>query len=191
MLNVTGCPALLFIVAYHPCSRPNDDLPEMEPAFKALGQMIVSTGLEVARHCDNYVKSICPAYENGKLESIIRESKCCKGRLLHYYSNDDTDVNSKEELLSNNEICEIECTPRILDNSNRIDSDQPCEHPAEQSSSGSTTDQEFSSWCGWHNDHGSLTGLTAAMLLDKDGHVVTDPDPLSGTVISIAAHKVL
>lgn len=181
MLYVTGCPALLFIAAYHPCSRPTDDLPEMEPAFKTLGQMIVSTGLQVARHCDNYVKSICPAYEKDKLEAIIRESLCCKGRLLHYYSNDDADIHSNGHFKSNEKNCEIDCTPHILEASKRLVSDQSCEHSTEPSSSCSTTDQEFSSWCGWHNDHGSLTGLTAAMLLDKDGNTVTDPDPLSGT----------
>ncbi len=24
-------------------------------------------------------------------------------------------------------------------------------------------------WCGWHNDHGSLTGLTSSMYVDRDG----------------------
>lgn len=24
-------------------------------------------------------------------------------------------------------------------------------------------------WCGWHNDHGSLTALTSAMYVDKEG----------------------
>ena len=24
-------------------------------------------------------------------------------------------------------------------------------------------------WCGWHNDHGSLTALTPAMYLDENG----------------------
>jgi hypothetical protein len=32
-----------------------------------------------------------------------------------------------------------------------------------------------SSWCGWHNDHGSLTGLTVAMFNDKDGKEVRPP----------------
>lgn len=27
----------------------------------------------------------------------------------------------------------------------------------------------MSTWCGWHNDHGSLTGLTPAMYLDAEG----------------------
>lgn len=24
-------------------------------------------------------------------------------------------------------------------------------------------------WCGWHNDHSSLTALTSSMYIDKDG----------------------
>lgn len=24
-------------------------------------------------------------------------------------------------------------------------------------------------WCGWHNDHGTLTGLTSAMYFDSEG----------------------
>lgn len=28
-------------------------------------------------------------------------------------------------------------------------------------------------WCGWHNDHGSLTALTSAMYLDETGKEVT------------------
>lgn len=29
-------------------------------------------------------------------------------------------------------------------------------------------------WCGWHNDHGTLTGLVSAMYIDKNGNEV-DP----------------
>lgn len=25
-------------------------------------------------------------------------------------------------------------------------------------------------WCGWHNDHGSLTALTSAMYIDENGN---------------------
>lgn len=28
-------------------------------------------------------------------------------------------------------------------------------------------------WCGWHNDHGTLTGLVSAMYLDQDGKEVS------------------
>jgi len=42
----------------------------------------------------------------------------------------------------------------------------------------------FSSWCGWHNDHGSLTGLTSAMFIDKDGNEVVNKDPEAGCFLS-------
>lgn len=28
-------------------------------------------------------------------------------------------------------------------------------------------------WCGWHNDHGTLTGLTSAGYFDADGNMVS------------------
>jgi len=42
---------------------------------------------------------------------------------------------------------------------------------------------DLSSWCGWHNDHGSLTGLIPAIYLDKQGKEVVNPDPKSGLYI--------
>ncbi len=29
--------------------------------------------------------------------------------------------------------------------------------------------KDVDAWCGWHNDHGSLTGLCPAMYLDPQG----------------------
>ncbi len=40
-----------------------------------------------------------------------------------------------------------------------------------------------SSWCGWHNDHGSLTGLTPAMYFDAEGREIPCPDPAAGLYI--------
>eukprot|EP00550_Attheya_septentrionalis_P010755 CAMPEP_0198305060 /NCGR_PEP_ID=MMETSP1449-20131203/57715_1 /TAXON_ID=420275 /ORGANISM="Attheya septentrionalis, Strain CCMP2084" /LENGTH=416 /DNA_ID=CAMNT_0044007591 /DNA_START=130 /DNA_END=1380 /DNA_ORIENTATION=- len=41
-------------------------------------------------------------------------------------------------------------------------------------------DMDFSDWCGWHNDHGSLTGLVPGMFLDENGEEVSSPDPKAG-----------
>jgi len=41
-------------------------------------------------------------------------------------------------------------------------------------------DLEFSSWCGWHNDHGSLTGLVSAIFLNELGQEIPCPDPSAG-----------
>ena len=50
------------------------------------------------------------------------------------------------------------------------------------------TDDEFSNWCGWHNDHGSLTALCPAMYFQHqdNGSVVQlekSPDPTAGLYI--------
>lgn len=40
----------------------------------------------------------------------------------------------------------------------------------------------LSSWCGWHTDHGSLTGLTCGIFM-KDGVQVTGPDRAAGLYV--------
>ena len=47
-----------------------------------------------------------------------------------------------------------------------------------------SSDTDFSSWCGWHNDHGSLTGLLPGMYLnDKDGTPTNSPDETAGLYV--------
>lgn len=131
----------------HPNIWPREDLPELEPAFMNLGQIMVKTGELVAKVCDNYVKEKCPDF-NRSLEEVIRTSKCAKGRLLHYFPQ------------------EIQETEEIKDDS-------------------------FSSWCGWHNDHGSLTALTSALYLDLEGNPVINNDPDSGLFVRSRHGKLL
>lgn len=38
-------------------------------------------------------------------------------------------------------------------------------------------ESKMGNWCGWHLDHGSLTGLTSAMFTDCSGKAVSNPDP--------------
>ena len=45
------------------------------------------------------------------------------------------------------------------------------------------SDDLFSDWCGWHNDHGSLTGLTPAMFLDQEGKMCENKDKSAGLYI--------
>jgi hypothetical protein len=52
---------------------------------------IVEVGRMVAKQCDDYVASECPGYEAGKLLRLIESSKCCKGRILHYYPADEVE----------------------------------------------------------------------------------------------------
>lgn len=127
----------------HPNIWPTAELPELETAFKTLGEIIVSVGTLVAKQCDLYVQKQCPTYSNSRLENIIKSSLCCKARLLHYFP------------LSN-------------------------EQATAMASIDENSDDAFSSWCGWHNDHGSLTGLCSAMYLDVDGKQVQNDDPSAG-----------
>jgi isopenicillin N synthase-like dioxygenase len=41
----------------------------------------------------------------------------------------------------------------------------------------------ISSWCGWHNDHGSLTALASAMYFDAAGAEIACPDPAAGLYV--------
>jgi len=114
---------------------PKEELPDFEHAFKDLGNMLVDTGLLIAKQCDAYVKQVTPGFKSdNSLEQIIVDSRTCKARLLHYFPiNDDATARTRE------------------------------------------------SWCGWHNDHGSLTGLCPALYIrNAEGSVVPNPDPESG-----------
>lgn len=64
---------------------PKEDIPELEHAFKKLGCFIVDVGLLLTKHIDKYLAKKLPTYEQGKMTRIIRDSKCCKARLLHYF----------------------------------------------------------------------------------------------------------
>lgn len=47
---------------------------------------MVSVGELVARRCDNYVTSkLGAAYKPGTLETVVKTSRTCKARLLHYF----------------------------------------------------------------------------------------------------------
>lgn len=125
---------------------PTKDLPEMEDAFKKMGQRVCDVGVLVAHQCDRYVQKCHTSYSPGKMERIMATSTCAKARLLHYFAR------TKEE-------CDA------------IDAKQ------------SKGDDAFSDWCGWHNDHGSLTGLLPAMFIDEHGMQTTNADPDAGLYI--------
>jgi isopenicillin N synthase-like dioxygenase len=124
---------------------PTEDLPELQPAFKALGQLMVEVGLLVAKQCDSFVKSQLPTYPNDRLHNIIKTAKTCKARLLHYFPVDHLTTDA--------------ATTPVMDG------------------------DDVSSWCGWHNDHGSLTGLCPAMYINRSSEEVANPDSSSGLYI--------
>ncbi|KAL7470596.1 hypothetical protein ACHAXS_011063 [Conticribra weissflogii] len=125
---------------------PTKTIPELEVVAKEVGDMIHQVGIMIAKCCDSYVSARCPGYDNNKLEKILRHSKCCKARLLHYFA---TETSKK-----NKDIC-----------------------------SDTENDTDFSNWCGWHNDHGSLTGLLPALYMNERGDIIDSPDPKAGLYI--------
>ena len=50
-------------------------------------------------------------------------------------------------------------------------------------STSSDDDGAFGDWCGWHQDHGSLTALVPALHFAADGSPVPNPDPSSGLYV--------
>lgn len=66
---------------------------------------------------------------------------------------------------------------QILQNSKAIKGRLLHYAPATESVVGA--EQQFDQWCGWHTDHGALTGLTAALYM-RDGKMVANPDCSSG-----------
>lgn len=65
------------------CRRPNiwpvQQLPELEPAFKALGGLICAVGLLLAAHCDKYVAAQGMRLAQ-PLRGILADSPCPKVR---------------------------------------------------------------------------------------------------------------
>ncbi|CAN0507530.1 unnamed protein product, partial [Laminaria digitata] len=70
-------------------------------------------------------------YEKGKLERIVSSSRCCKGRLLHYFARSAADHGGGGEGGEKNGV---------------------------SGSDGGDDGASFSDWCGWHHDHSSITG---------------------------------
>ena len=114
-----------------------DEVPELENAFMTAGQLVHRVGLLVAAQCDRYVRSKCTSYApKTHLEEIIRTSRVCCGRLLYYFPMVDP--------MAASDGVEGEGGKAV----------------------DTAEDTAFSSWCGWHNDHGSLTGLIPGMFFD-------------------------
>ncbi|GMI11631.1 hypothetical protein TrVE_jg1615 [Triparma verrucosa] len=116
---------------------PTSSIPEFENAFKSCGRTMVEVGIMLSKQCDAYVKSECPTYATS-LSELIKTSKCCKGRLLHYFPQNETSSSSEDD---------------------------------------------FSSWCGWHNDHGSLTSLLPPIYTDSNGEQINNPDTKAGLYV--------
>lgn len=129
-----------------PNKWPTEHLPELEPAFKDLGKLIVDVGMLLAYHCDKYVASKYPDAKSDNLEELLRNSQYHKGRLLHYFP------------------------PPTSDGNERLES--------------------VSSWCGWHTDHGSLTGLACALYM-RNGVEISCPDKNAGLYVRTLSGEII
>jgi isopenicillin N synthase-like dioxygenase len=61
-------------------------LPDFEPVFERLCQLMVDVAGVVARECDRFGAERVEGYRKGVLEGIVRGSVCTKARLLHYFA---------------------------------------------------------------------------------------------------------
>lgn len=162
-----------YITFAHPNIWPKEDLPELEHAMKDLGKLMVDTGALLAQHCDKFVKSKSPTYPDSRLAKIVRESRTPKARLLHYFPPEPKlnvhpayrGVQVSSDSFKANWHHPAAVDPAVIP-----------EHKADH-------DLGEGSWCGVHNDHGSLTALAPAMFFDITGKEIKNPDPNSGLYI--------
>ena len=94
--------------SYTPNVWPQE-IPEFEKKFKELGQLIYNVGLMVLKYCDEYVDSEI------KLEKLMRESKTCKGRFLHYFPNKTNNItNYKKDDAACGWHCDSGCLTGLI-----------------------------------------------------------------------------
>ncbi|GLI59118.1 hypothetical protein VaNZ11_000949 [Volvox africanus] len=156
---------------FHKNLWPREEAPELEIAFKDLGRLICAVGCLLAEHCDRYV-SLKLGTSPGLVSGVLRRSLNPKARLLHYFAPSETPLAGCE---ANQQ--QQQCHPM-----------QQQQQKASGGAAGISSvtgdkEDEQQAWCGLHTDHGSLTGLTAAMYLDGQGREVPSPDPEAGLYI--------
>ena len=103
--------------------------------------------------------------------ALTDKSVVQQGRLLHYFPPESSkhDTHQAAADVSSN-----------ITNSNPPSSSTLTSNKENDSSKHNRQEEE--DWCGWHTDHGSLTGLTSAMYMSGD-EVVPSPDPQAGLYI--------
>ncbi len=135
---------------------PDADMPELKPAFQDLGRLIVDVGALVATQCDRFVSAQLPSYAPNTLADIVCAATPTPPPLK-------TLNNPRPDQVRGSRVHK----GRLL----HYYPPRELLKPQEGTSS---------SWCGWHNDHGALTGLTSAMFVNERGEEVPNPDPRSG-----------
>ena len=130
--------------------------------------LIIDVAALVARACDRYALVNIDGYREGYLEHVVKTSLTTKARLLHYF-------------------------PRKSAVSAESAQNEPKASGQAEGEQGDDDD-----WCATHVDHGCLTGLTSAMLVDEGSNssstdptasfspiqeLLTSPDPKAGLYI--------
>lgn len=64
---------------------PTEDIPELEPAFKALGKVMYEAVILLSKQIDRLVSRQKPTYPDHTLCTEMSKTKKLKGRLLYYY----------------------------------------------------------------------------------------------------------
>jgi hypothetical protein len=70
-------------VRLRPNIWPGKALPELEPAFKELGRLMMDVGLRLTEHCDQYIAQRGSPAQPGTLQQILLRSPCPKVSGLH------------------------------------------------------------------------------------------------------------
>lgn len=68
----------MFSMLHRPNIWPEEALPELDPAFKELGRLIMDVGLRLTEHCDQYVARCSSFPQTGTLQQILLRSPCPK-----------------------------------------------------------------------------------------------------------------
>ncbi|CAI5461521.1 unnamed protein product [Closterium sp. Yama58-4] len=158
-------------------------------AFKALARMIVVVGKQLLQHCDTYVHSRNPQVPPGKLQRVVEQSPCHKARLLLYLP----PQLPPPTPLAAQEAREGEGVEESPAENSRTSQEEEAVACARNGGDGGASasesltavaDADVSSWCGWHLDHGSLTGLTRAQFW-RGGEAMegSELDPTCGLYI--------
>jgi len=171
-----------FPAFYHPNIWPREDLPELQPAFIDMGRLIVEVCLgsqmciATKLACRSGTHSLCPLhvcmcsqFQVGAL--VARQCDAYVRSRSATYSPRRLETIVRESTVAKGRLLHY----FSMDAQGGGGTEQ-------QDKQGKKEEDDVSTWCGWHNDHGSLTGLTPAMYLDEAGHEV-DPGQLQQAAV--------
>ena len=143
-------------VRLRPNIWPGKALPELEPAFKELGRLMMDVGLRLTEHCDRYMAQHGSPAQPGTLQQILLRSPCPKASSLVGRS-------AALPCLGTGGLC-MPATPCRLNRYTLLLQGRLLHYFP----SGGGTGTCSGDWCAWHQDHGSITGQR----LHVDGHSV-------------------